>query len=77
MQIKVTIIKNNGEEVEYLRDLGDLDSNSIIGSAEAEVTKVQRELLPFLTERLIEEHQLGFVGKKNQEEKWHTRSYGV
>ena len=69
MQVKITIIKDNGEEVAYSRELGDLDSRNILKSVEREVLELQHEISPFLTETLIETHQSSFVGEKNQEEK--------
>ena len=77
MKLKITLIKDNGEEVDYSRQIGELDSSNILKSVEREVVAVQRELSPFLSENLIESHQQGFVGKKNQEEKWDTRSSSV
>ena len=69
MQVKITVIKDNGEELAYSRALGDLDSLNILNSVEREVLELQHEISPFLTQTLIETHQAGFVGEKNQEEK--------
>lgn len=69
MQVKITVIKDNGEEIEFSRKLGALDTTNIISSVEQEMLKLQGELSPFLSETMIEEHQSGFVGEKNQEEK--------
>ena len=69
MRVKITVIKDNGEEVDYSRELGDLDSLNILNSVEQEVLQLQHEISPFLTETLIETHQSSFVGEKNQEEK--------
>ena len=77
MQIKITVVKDNGEELSYLRQLGELDSLTIVNSVAREVVALQRDFSPFLSERLIEAHQQGFVGEKNQEEKWDTRGCGV
>ena len=70
MQVKIRLIKDNGEEVEYSHDLGELDSCNIVNSVEREVVALQRAISPFFSETLIESHQQGFVGEKNQEEKW-------
>lgn len=69
MQVKITVIKDNGEEIEISRKIGALDARNIISSVEQEMLKLQGELSPFLSETIIEEHQSGFVGEKNQEEK--------
>ena len=72
MKVKITVIKDNGEEVEIFRKISELDSTNILSSVEQEVLKLQQELSPFLTEKMIEDHQSGFVGEKNQEEKRDT-----
>gem|GEM_PF-1991248 len=64
MQIKITIIKDNGEEVELLRPIGALDSVNILKSVKHEVLDLQRAASPFLTETLIEEHQAHFGENK-------------
>lgn len=69
MQVKITVIKDNGEEIEISRKIGALDARNIISSVEQEVLKLQSEIGPILSETIIEEHQSGFVGEKNQEEK--------
>ena len=69
MRVKITVTKDNGEEVEFSRELDTLDSSNILNSVESEVGKLQVELSPFLSKTLIEDHQMGFVGEKNQEEK--------
>ena len=69
MQVKITVIKDNGEEIEISRKIGALDSRNIISSVEQEVLKLQSEIGPILSETLIEDHQSGFVGEKNQEKK--------
>lgn len=69
MQVKITVIKDNGEEIEISRKIGALDARNIISIVEQEMLKLQGELSPFLSETIIEEHQSGFVGEKNQEEK--------
>ena len=69
MELKITILKDNGETIELSRKIGVLDAGNIISSVEQEVLKVQSEIVPLLSEIIIEDHQSGFVGKKNQEEK--------
>ena len=66
MELKIRLIKDNGEEVEYSREIGELDSCNILNSVEREVVALQRSISPFLSETLIEAHQQGFVEKKNQ-----------
>ena len=68
MEIRVTIIKDNGEQIEISRKISDLDGANIIRSVEKEVQKVQDEIGPLLSESIIEEHQNGFEGEKNKEE---------
>ena len=69
MQVKITVIKDNGEEIEISRKIGDLDGLNIIRSVEQEVLKLQGEIGHLISETIIEDHQSGFVGEKNQEEK--------
>ncbi len=69
MQVKITVIKDNGEEIEIFRKIGPLDSGNILSSVETAVQKLQNEIGPLLSETIIEEHQSEFVGEKNQEEK--------
>jgi hypothetical protein len=67
MQVKLTIIKDNGEEMSYSREVGQLDSTNILNSVESEVLKMQSAMSAFLSKSFIEDHQDGFVGGKNQE----------
>lgn len=69
MRVKITIIKDNGEEIEISRKMSALDSRNVLSSVERAVEKLQNELAPLLSETMIEEHQSDFVGEKNQEEK--------
>ena len=69
MQVKITLIKENGEEVSISRVLDALDSSNVLNSVEQAVCGLQAELAPILSETLLEDHQDGFVGEKNQEEK--------
>ena len=65
MELKITILKDNGETIELSRKIGVLDAGNIISSVEQEVLKVQSEIAPLLSEIIIEDHQSGFVGEKN------------
>ncbi len=69
MQVKITLTKANGEEVSLLRSLDELDSSNVLNSVEQAVCSLQTDLAPFLSENLVEDHQSGFVGEKNQKEK--------
>jgi hypothetical protein len=69
MHVKITLIKDNGEEIEISRKMGALDSRNVLSSVEQAVQKLQNEISPILSETMIEEHQSDFVGEKNQEEK--------
>lgn len=69
MEVKILIIKDSGESIEISRKIGALDGRNIISSVEQEVVKLQSEIGPLLSETLIEDHQSGFEGEKNQEEK--------
>ena len=64
MKLKVTLVKNNGEEVEYTREIGLSDSTKIIAGVEEEVSQLKRDLSPLLMDTIIEEHQSGFEGEK-------------
>jgi hypothetical protein len=68
MQLHITLVKDNGEEVRLSHQLADLDSANVIQSVEQELAKLHTSLNPLLSEALLETHQLGFVGEKNQEE---------
>ena len=72
MRVKITVIRDNGEELEISRKIGGLDSANILSSVEQEVLSLQREISPFLAEKTIEDHRSGFVGEKNQEEERDT-----
>ena len=68
MEVIISIKNDLGETVEIAKELGVLDGEDIIGSVEREVSSIREGLLPILSEKLIESHQQGFEGKKNQEE---------
>jgi len=67
MQVTISIKQDNGEVIEIIKDLNNFDEKDIIGSVEQEVFSIKEELLPILSERLIEQHQLRFKGEKNKE----------
>jgi hypothetical protein len=67
MQVTISIKQDNGEVIEIIKDLNNFDEKDIIGSVEQEVFSIKEELLPILSERLIEHHQLRFKGEKNKE----------
>jgi hypothetical protein len=67
MQVTISIKQDNGEVIEIIKDLNNFDEKDIIGSVEQEVFSIKEELLPILSEKLIEQHQRGFVGEKNKE----------
>jgi hypothetical protein len=67
MQVTISIKKDNGEVLEFMKELNKLDEKDIIASVEQEVFSIKEELLPKISEKLIEEHQSLFEGEKNQE----------
>jgi hypothetical protein len=67
MQVTISIKQDNGEVIEIIKDLNNFDEKDIIGSVEQEVFSIKEELLPILSEKLIEHHQREFVGEKNKE----------
>lgn len=64
------MVKENGEEVVFSRSIDALDSSNVLNSVEQAVCSLQSDLAPILSEVLLEDHQNGFVGKKNQEKEW-------
>lgn len=70
MHVKVILTKDNGEAVEFSRSLSGLDSTNILASLEQEVCAVQQAAGSFLSTAVLEDHQAGFAGEKNTEEKW-------
>lgn len=70
MEITIILKSANGEKTEISRTLSPLDEKDIIGSVESGVSLVRQELLPLLSSKLVEQHQLRFKGEKNKEEKW-------
>ena len=69
MKLTITLTHDDGKEVELVKTLGKLDDADVIRSFEAAFTDVQTDLVPFLSDALLLEHQSGVVGEKNQEEK--------
>lgn len=70
MELIIQIKKDNGETVEITKQLSSFNEKDIIGSVEAEVRTIREELLPILSSRLVEHHQLEFKGEKNTEKEW-------
>jgi hypothetical protein len=70
MEITINITAGNGETVALSKKILLLDDRDIIGSVETAVSSVRQDLLPLLSEKLVEQHQLLFSGEKNKEEKW-------
>jgi hypothetical protein len=72
MQVTVSIKQDNGEIIEFIKELDKLDSldeKDIIGSIEKQVLSIREAILPILSEKLIEQHQARFRGEKNKEKK--------
>jgi hypothetical protein len=69
MQITFTITLDSGETITVERHLDTIDSTDVLRSVEQTVCKLQTELGTILSEELVKDHQAGFVGEKNQEEK--------
>ena len=70
MEIIISIKTDSGEVIALHRILGDWKEGDIIGGIESEVSKVREEMLPELSSKLVEHHQLMFNGEKNKEEEW-------
>ena len=45
MKLKLTLIKDNGEEVDYSRQIGELDSSNILKSVERNNFSTLRQIL--------------------------------
>jgi hypothetical protein len=69
MEITISLKADNGEIIELSKKQVLLEDNNIIGSIESAVSSVRQEMLPLLSTKLVEQHQLLFDGKKNTEEK--------
>lgn len=70
MEITISIKADNGALVELGKKIVILEDSDIIGSIESAVSSVRQEMLPLLSTKLVEQHQLLFSGgKKNTEEK--------
>lgn len=70
MQVTISIKKDNGETIEIIKDLKNIDDKNIIDSIEEQMLSIRQEVFPLLSERLIEQHQKGFKGEKNKEKEW-------
>ena len=70
MQVTISIKKDNNETVEIVQDVKNFEESNIIDSIEQQILSIKQELLPILSERLIEQHQQGFKGEKNKKKEW-------
>lgn len=68
MEVIISIKNDKGEVTEIVKELVSFDDNNILSSIESEVSSIKEQLLPVLSEKLIEFHQQEFKGKKNKEE---------
>lgn len=70
MQVTVSIKQDNGDIIEFVKELDAsvlFNDKDIISSIETEVLCIQAAFLPVLSEKLIEQHQAKFKGEKNKE----------
>jgi len=58
--------KDNGQIMEIVKELNSFDGKNIIETVEQQVTTLKEAILPFLSEQLIEQHQVGFKGKERE-----------
>lgn len=67
MQVTISIKRDNGQVIEISKELDNFDENNIIDRVEQQVLSIKADLLPLVSEKLIQQHQLEFKGKKNKE----------
>jgi DNA anti-recombination protein RmuC len=67
MQVTMSIKKDNGESIEIVKEISNSSLPNIIDNIEQQVLSIKQEVLPLLSEQLIEEHQKEFKGEKNKE----------
>lgn len=67
MEVTISIKKDNGETIEIVRELNSFEDQNIIDSVEQQMLLIRQDILPLLSEQLIEQHQNGFKGEKNKE----------
>lgn len=70
MEVTIRIKQDNGEIIEVVRELPNVLGDNLLTRVEQEVSAIKHQLLPILSVNLIEHHQLGFTGEKNQEKEW-------
>jgi hypothetical protein len=64
MQVAISIKKDNGEMIEIVKDVKNVEDTNIIDSMEAQMLSIRREVFPLLSEQLVEQHQKGGQRKK-------------
>jgi hypothetical protein len=67
MEVTLRIKQDNGDIIEVVRDLPNISDANLLTRVEQEISAIKHQLLPILSVNLIEHHQLGFTGEKNQE----------
>jgi hypothetical protein len=67
MQVTIRIQNANGETIEIIKEVNGFEDQNIIDQVESQMLLIRQEVLPILSEQLIEQHQKGFKGEKNTE----------
>jgi hypothetical protein len=67
MQVTIHIKNANGETLEIVKEVKGFEEQNIIDRIESQMLLIRQEVLPILSEKLIEQHQNGFKGEKNKE----------
>lgn len=67
MEVTLRIKQDNGDIIEVVRDLPTISHDNLLTRVEQEISAIKHQLLPLLSVNLIEHHQQGFTGEKNQE----------
>jgi hypothetical protein len=70
MQGTISIKKDNGERIEIVKDVKNVEDTNIIDSIEQQMLSIRQEVFPLLSAQLIEQHQQGFKGEKNKKKEW-------
>lgn len=70
MEVTIKIKQDNGETIEIVRQLSKTDGLNIIDSVEEQMLLISKEVIPTLSEQLIEHHQKEFKGEKNTKKEW-------
>lgn len=66
MKVTIVITKDNGEVIELSRALGSISSTNVITSIERELGQLKADLLPLVSETLLQEQQALFSLEKEQ-----------